>query len=90
MVDGQNYYRVFAETARRARRYVLLASWQFDSETELLPGSNAAGPTWFLPLLNELCKRNSRLRVCILAWRFSTRWPTRLFTVSATIALART
>ena len=71
LVDGRSYYRALHDTARQARRYVLLAGWQFDSETQLLRGADAGGPVWLLPLLNELCERNPQLRVYILAWDFS-------------------
>lgn len=66
-VDGANYYRALVATARQARRYILLAGWQFDSTVRL---QRDGGPA-LLELLNELCERNPRLHVYILAWDFS-------------------
>jgi len=71
LVDGRSYYRAFCNAAWQARRYVLLAGWQFDTELQLLRGDDAAPPAWFLPFLNALCERTPGLRVYILAWDFS-------------------
>jgi hypothetical protein len=30
LVDGRDYYRAFYQAAQRARRYILVAGWQFD------------------------------------------------------------
>lgn len=74
LVDGRDFYRAFYQAARSARRYILMAGWQFDSEVSLLRGDDerlADGPVQLLPFLNELCERNPRLRVYLLAWDFN-------------------
>ena len=32
LVDASDYYRAFFHAARAARRYIVIAGWQFDSE----------------------------------------------------------
>ena len=43
LVDACDYYRALYRCARKARRYILLAGWQFDSEVRLVRGKDA-GP----------------------------------------------
>ncbi len=38
LVDADEYYPEFYRVAARARRYLLLAGWQFDSDVALLRG----------------------------------------------------
>jgi len=74
LVDACDYYRAFYHTAGKARRYILLSGWQFDSEVRLLRGAeeaNAAGEVSFLRYLNHLCEVTPELEVYILAWDFS-------------------
>ncbi|MEJ2695076.1 MAG: phospholipase D-like domain-containing protein [Candidatus Sulfobium sp.] len=74
LVDARNYYRALYHSARKARRYILLAGWQFDSEVSLLRGEDTAeaeGDTRLLPFLTSLCVRNPQLNVYVLAWDFS-------------------
>jgi phospholipase D1/2 len=74
LIDGRDYYRAFYSAARAARRYILIAGWQFDSEVCLLRGNDANGADGelcLLPFLNLLCERNESLRVYLLAWDFS-------------------
>lgn len=73
LVDGHDYYRAFWEAAERARRYIVLAGWQFDSDVRLLRGKVAegAGDTRLLPFLNRLCEKAPELRIYILAWDFA-------------------
>ncbi len=74
LVDGRSYYGAFCEAARQARRYILLAGWQFDTAAQLVRGADATGAPsacTLLGFLNELCDRNPKLRVYILAWDFS-------------------
>ncbi|HEY6724892.1 MAG TPA: phospholipase D-like domain-containing protein [Polyangiaceae bacterium] len=73
LVDGDDYYRAFYEAARSARKYILLAGWQFDADACLLRGSDAEGatlPVTLLKYLDALCERNPELRIYILAWDF--------------------
>ncbi|HET9450122.1 MAG TPA: phospholipase, partial [Aggregicoccus sp.] len=74
LVDGRDYYRAFYHAAQKARRYIVLTGWQFDSDVALLRGEDlkeARGDVRMLPMLKELCARNPELRVYILAWDFS-------------------
>ncbi|MGA1876457.1 MAG: phospholipase D-like domain-containing protein [bacterium] len=74
LVDGRHYYRAFYQAARKARRYIAMAGWQFDSDVHLLRGGDlrkADGDIRLLPFLNSLCERNPELEIYILAWDFS-------------------
>ena len=55
IIDGHDYYRAFYEAANRAKRYIFLAGWQFDSDVRLLRGKAAEGEgdTRLLPFLNK-------------------------------------
>ena len=73
LVDGDDYYRAFYESAQLARNYILLAGWQFDSDACLLRGPEAEGaelPVTLLKFLNALCERTKELRIYMLAWDF--------------------
>jgi phospholipase D1/2 len=72
-VDGDNYYREFYRAALTAKKSLLLAGWQFDSEVPLLRGADAQGvstPVTLLKFLNHLCEVNPELQIWILAWDF--------------------
>ena len=58
LIDAADYYRAFYESARAARRYVLMSGWQFDSGVLLLRGNDAppGAEVRFLPFLNALCR----------------------------------
>lgn len=74
IVDARDYYRAFYNAALQARRYIVLAGWQFDTEVALLRGKDALdapGPVNFLPFLEWLCQQRPELRVYVLAWDFS-------------------
>jgi len=72
VIDAADYYRAFYASARRARHYVLMSGWQFDSGVELLRGDDVpdGAEVRFLPFLNGLCDANPELHVYILAWDF--------------------
>jgi phospholipase D1/2 len=74
IIDARDYYRAFYEAASRAKRYIAITGWQFDSDVALLRGGDAEaarGEVRMLPLLRELCERNPELHIYILAWDFS-------------------
>jgi len=74
LVDAADYYGELFRAARTAKKCVLLAGWQFDSEVQLLRGSDALEaeePVTLLPFLNHLCETRPRLQVCLLAWDFN-------------------
>ncbi len=71
LIDAGDYYLSFSEAAARAKNYILLAGWQFDSRVRLRRGS-ADDEDWALvSFLNRLCEENRDLRIYILAWDFS-------------------
>lgn len=73
-IDAQNYYRAFYHASKMARRYILIAGWQFDSDVQLLRGKDfqkAQEDVRLLSFLNQLCDHNRELQVYILALDFS-------------------
>jgi phosphatidylserine/phosphatidylglycerophosphate/cardiolipin synthase-like enzyme len=74
LVDARDYYRAFYQAMSGARRYALLAGWQFDSDVRLLRGDDATGAPWpveFLPFLMALCRERPELSISVLAWDYS-------------------
>ncbi|MBI1912752.1 MAG: phospholipase [Deltaproteobacteria bacterium] len=74
LVDGHDYYRAFYHAALKAQSHIFISGWQFDSQVTLLRGDNlseAKGEIRFLSFLNQLCARNPKLKIYILAWDFS-------------------
>jgi phospholipase D1/2 len=74
IIDASAYYAAFYHAACRARHFIALAGWQFDSGVRLLRGARAANapyPVELLPFLNALCRERPELRVYILAWDYS-------------------
>ena len=68
LIDARDYYRAFYQAARAAKRYVLIAGWQFDSDVRLLRGEDAAdAEVALLSFLNGLCENNQDLQIYILA-----------------------
>ncbi len=73
-VDGAEYYAAFYRAALKARRYIIISGWQFDSEVSLVRGPEAMRAkreVTLLKFLDSLCRRNPELRVYMLAWDFS-------------------
>jgi len=74
LVDARDYYRALCKTLLAAKRYVLIAGWQFDSKVRLLRGldaARAAHPVELLPFLEHLCERRPHLSIYLLAWDYS-------------------
>lgn len=73
IVDAREYYMAFYKVAQNAKRYILIAGWQFDSTVKLLRGEDAVGAdkVVFRDFLDGLCARNQELEVYILAWDFN-------------------
>ena len=74
LIDACEYYRAFYHAACKARRYILLTGWQFDSEVRLLRGNeaeNAQVDVRLLRFLEALCERTPQLQIYILAWDFN-------------------
>lgn len=73
LIDGSDYYRSFYAAAQKARHYILLSGWQFDSDTCLLRGEEAeaaTAPVTLLKFLDSLCERTPELQIYMLAWDF--------------------
>ena len=73
LIDGSDYYRAFYAAAQKARRYILLSGWQFDSDACLLCGEEAEAatlPVTLLKFLDSLCERTPELQIYMLAWDF--------------------
>ncbi|WP_438014432.1 phospholipase D-like domain-containing protein [Sorangium sp. So ce315] len=73
LIDADEYYPEFYRVASMARRYLLLAGWQFDSDVALLRGGREAqvsSPITLLKFLDHLCEIKPELQIYILAWDF--------------------
>ena len=73
LIDGDDYYREFYRAALSAKRYILLAGWQFDSDACLLRGAEAEDaplPVALKAFLNALCERTEGLSIRMLAWDY--------------------
>jgi phospholipase D1/2 len=74
LVDASSYYAAFCEAALRARRYIYITGWQFDTQARLLrpdPASPPSHPIELLPFLNYLCEATPALEIYITAWDYS-------------------
>jgi phospholipase D1/2 len=74
LIDACDYYSAFYHAASAARKYILLAGWQFDSDVRLLRGEEeqqARTEVRFLKFLESLCETTPELKIYILAWDFS-------------------
>lgn len=74
LVDADSYYAAFCEAALRARRYIYITGWQFDTQARLLrpdPAAPPPHPIELLPFLNHLCEATPSLEIYITAWDYS-------------------
>lgn len=76
LIDGRDYFLAFHRAAREARRSILLLGWQFDSDVELLRGSDlpegaSREDVELLRFLDGLCRERPELEVRVLAWDHS-------------------
>lgn len=74
LIDARNYYRTLCRTLERAKDYVIISGWQFDSGVKLLRGKDAEAsnhPVELLEFLGALCERRPELHIFVLAWDFS-------------------
>jgi phospholipase D1/2 len=74
LVDAGSYYAAFCQAALRARRYIYITGWQFDTQARLLrpdPASPPSHPIELLPFLNYLCEATPALEIYITAWDYS-------------------
>jgi phospholipase D1/2 len=72
LVDAADYYDAVYRAISRARGYVLMSGWEFDSGVPLLRGDDAppGADVRLLKFLDNLCRRRPTLRVYLLAWDF--------------------
>jgi phospholipase D1/2 len=72
LVDAADYYHAVYWAISRAKRYVLMSGWQFDSGVPLLRGDDvpSGAEVRFLKFLDGLCRQRPGLRVYLLAWDF--------------------
>lgn len=72
LVDGEAYFRAFAQAALRATRSIVILGWDFHSKTRLHePARKTLGPgvpDLLGDFLNFLAERTPRLRIFVLAW----------------------
>ncbi|HTV19030.1 MAG TPA: phospholipase, partial [Polyangiaceae bacterium] len=74
LVDAESYYAAFCAAALRARRYIYITGWQFDTQARLCrpdPSSPPTHPVELLPFLNHLCEASPALEIYITAWDYS-------------------
>lgn len=74
LVDAESYYAAFCAAAARARRYIYITGWQFDTQARLCrpePSSTPPHPVELLPFLNHLCEATPALEIYITAWDYS-------------------
>ena len=71
LVDGAEYFHAFRETAKNARRSVLIIGWDIDGRFELEREHTPDGlPTGLRDFLNSLVSRRKQLHIHVLDWDF--------------------
>jgi phospholipase D1/2 len=69
LIDGQAYFRAFAQAALRATHSIVIVGWDFHSQTRLHLDMEGI-PDLLGDFLNFLARRTRRLRIFILAWDY--------------------
>lgn len=72
LIDARDYYRAVHAAVSTARRYVMIAGWQIDSDVQLLRGSDAMGavaPTGLADLLDWRCRTVPGFEAYVLPWK---------------------
>jgi phospholipase D1/2 len=67
LVDGDAYFRAFAQAALRAKQTIVVVGWDFHSQTRLHLDEDGV-PDLLGDFLNFLVERTPQLRIFILAW----------------------
>ena len=70
LVDGDIYFRSFVETARKAKRSILISGWDFHSRTRLLCRDDQHCKLELGEFLNDLARSNRHLHIHILIWDY--------------------
>ncbi len=72
LVDGAEYFHAFRETAKNARRSVLIIGWDIDGRFKLEREHTPDGlPTGLREFLNSLVSRRKQLHIHVLDWDFA-------------------
>jgi len=72
LVDADEYFRVFRETAKLARKNIFISGWDIDSRMELLRQNPADDyPLQLGDFLNTVAEKNKDLQIYILLWDFA-------------------
>ncbi|HSD99971.1 MAG TPA: VTT domain-containing protein [Burkholderiales bacterium] len=72
LVDGADYFAAFRAAAVRARRSILVLSWDIDGRMRLVPGGAGDGlPDALGEFLHALTRRTRGLRIHLLNWDFA-------------------
>ncbi len=71
VVDGDNYFRMFVETAERAQESIIIVAWDFNSNCCLDVKCDSKNPRAKLgEYLNDLARRRRGLQIYVLDWDF--------------------
>lgn len=72
LIDGEAYFRAFAQAAERARHSIVILGWDFDSRVRLHcePVKRRDPPAQLGDFLNWLVKRRRGLQVYVLDWDY--------------------
>jgi len=70
VVDGDAYFKAFVDSARQARRSILIIGWDFHSRTPLIWDEQSQTCVEVGQFLNGLVKHRRGLRVHILTWDY--------------------
>lgn len=70
LVDGEDYFRAFAEACEGARSTIYILGWDIDSRIRLRRGEHQDREN-FAAFVDRLARENPALRVYILEWDFA-------------------
>ncbi len=72
LVDGADYFKAVRAAIAQAKRTVFILGWDIDSRIRLVPdGANDGLPDELGEFLNEVVRRERRLRMYLLSWDFA-------------------
>ncbi len=72
LVDGADYFAAVRAAIARARHSVFILGWDIDTDIRLTPdGADDGWPQALGPFLQEVVRRNRRLRMYVLCWDFA-------------------
>jgi phospholipase D1/2 len=72
LVDGEAYYSALLRSLERARHSILVAAWEIDDQTRLVPDESRQGrPSRFGDVLRARLEDCPDLQVHVLAWDFA-------------------